>query len=321
MPMLVQAMADANDEYYRSIDYKTLMTGGLSGVDAVVNTKGLEKTFPNLADPAKKGEFQAALEKWKASAAASGADTMEGVSNTILGDGPDSMLAVNAKTLQLPDAVLISEYADGAFAALDPFTSMIWPSELAEFTKATQGQFSGIGIQIETDDAGDLKVVRPLTGSPAAAAGIKSGDVIAKINGKNARNITPDQAVKYITGPAGTVVNITVRTPRGCPERHQHSAGVDPRRIRRRVRPDRRRQVGLLRRPGKQDRLRTHHQLLGVDPAGAGKSAGQAGRRRQRRHRRSARQPRRTADGGHRCLRPVSQQRCHRQHPPRSGDP
>jgi carboxyl-terminal processing protease len=215
MPMLVQAMADANDQYYRQIDYKTLMTGGLSGIEAVVSTKGLEKTFPNLADEKKKAEFQAALDGWKAMAAGSNADTMEGVSNTILGDGPDGMLAVNARTLQLPDAVLISEYADGAFAGLDPFTSMIWPSELAEFTKATQGQFSGIGIQIETDDEGNLKVVRPLTGSPAAAAGIKSLDVIAKINGKNARNITADQAVKYITGPAGTVVNITVRSPDG----------------------------------------------------------------------------------------------------------
>jgi carboxyl-terminal processing protease len=218
MSMLTTALADADAEYYRDIDYKLLASGGLMGIDAVANTKGLEKAFPALADTAKKAEFQAALDRWKTQVREANADTQESVIDNILGDGPDGLLAVSARTVQIPDQVLISEFADGAFAGLDPFTSMIWPSEVAEFTKATQGEFSGIGIQIEAEDSGDLRVVRPLTDSPAEVAGIKSGDVIAKINGKSARGITSDQAVKGITGPSGTVVNITIRTPDGTLE-------------------------------------------------------------------------------------------------------
>jgi len=60
----------------------------------------------------------------------------------------------NSDTIRLPDAVLTSEFADGAFEKLDPFTSMIWPSDLEEFNKATQGKFSGVGVQIQTDDDG-----------------------------------------------------------------------------------------------------------------------------------------------------------------------
>jgi len=104
------------------------------------------------------------------------------------------------QTVNLPEEVLVAEFADGAFGELDPFTSMIWPSDLEEFNKTTQGEFSGVGIQIQSDEDGSLKVVSPLEDSPAYKAGIKAGDLITHINGKNAKGITLNQAVKTITG-------------------------------------------------------------------------------------------------------------------------
>src|SRR5437764_10763343 len=118
----------------------------------------------------------------------------------------------NTRTVQLDEEVLVSEFADGAFAELDPFSSMIWPADLEEFNKTTQGEFSGVGIQIQLDDDGSLKVVSPLEDSPAYKAGIKAGDVITRINLKNAKGITLNQAVKTITGPSGTIVTLTVRS-------------------------------------------------------------------------------------------------------------
>ena len=214
LPMLVTAMQKANNEYYRDVDYRGLLAGGLMGVDTVVNTPGLEKTFPSLSDPAAKAEFQKYLDHWKAEVkTADSGEAAHEMIDTVLSDGKDGLLAVNAQTLKLPDEVLISEFADGAFAGLDPFTSMIWPSELAEFRKATQGTFSGIGIQIHVEENGDLKVVSPLPDSPAIRAGIRADDVIAGIDGKSAKNITDDQAVKSITGPVGSTVHLSVRSP------------------------------------------------------------------------------------------------------------
>jgi carboxyl-terminal processing protease len=92
---------------------------------------------------------------------------------------------------------------------------MIWPSEVPEFNKNTQGEFSGVGIQIQSDEDGSLKVVSPLEDSPAYKAGIKAGDLITHINGKNAKGITLNQAVKTITGPKGTTVVLTVASPGG----------------------------------------------------------------------------------------------------------
>jgi carboxyl-terminal processing protease len=89
---------------------------------------------------------------------------------------------------------------------------MIWPNDVEEFNKNTQGEFSGVGIQIQTDDDGSLKVVSPLEDSPGYKAGIKAGDIIAKINGKNAKGISLNQAVKNITGRPGTQVTLTIRS-------------------------------------------------------------------------------------------------------------
>src|SRR4029079_14570517 len=131
----------------------------------------------------------------------------------------DAMLAAvrgdNRETINLPEEVLVSEFADGAFAELDPFTSMIWPSDVDEFRKTTQGEFSGVGIQIQSDEDGSIKVVSPLEDSPAYKAGIKAGDLITHINGKNAKGITLNQAVKTITGPKGTTVSLTIASPGG----------------------------------------------------------------------------------------------------------
>jgi carboxyl-terminal processing protease len=93
---------------------------------------------------------------------------------------------------------------------------MIWPSDLDEFRKSTQGEFFGVGIQIQNDEDGSLKVVSPLEDTPAYKAGIKAGDVITHINGKNAKGITTTQAVRSITGPRGTMVKLTVRSPDGA---------------------------------------------------------------------------------------------------------
>jgi len=216
MPMLVNAVHDAYSEYYRDVNYRQLMSGGLTGVDAVINTHGLEKTFPNLADAGKRGEFQKYINDWKAKVAAANADNEKDMIDQLLSmDDKDGLLAANDRTVQLPPEVIVSEFADGALATLDPFSNMIWPTEVAEFTKATQGEFSGIGVQILPEENGDLRIVRPLPGSPALKVGIRAADVITKINGKSAKGITSDEAVKHITGPSGTMVNLTVRTPDG----------------------------------------------------------------------------------------------------------
>jgi carboxyl-terminal processing protease len=213
LSMLLDALGNAKENYWKDLEYKKLLHGGLKGVRALVTTKGLEKEFPNLADDTKRDTFAAVIDQ-----------AQQTVEN--LGDRQDEQIftvkrtlanlrLANRQTVQLPDEVLVNEFADGAFGELDDFSNMIWPADLEEFNKSTQGEFGGVGIQIINDDDMNLKVASPLEDTPAYKLGIKAGDIISKINGKNARGISTTMAVKTITGPPGTSVTLTIRSPDG----------------------------------------------------------------------------------------------------------
>ena len=128
----------------------------------------------------------------------------------------DRLLRLTNATINLPEEVFVSEFADGAFAQLDPFSTMIWPYETPDFQKMTKG-----GIRRrwhpdrKSDTEGNLKVVTPLEDSPAFHAGIKAGYVITKIDGKKALHMPLDVAVKLITGEIGTSVRLTMRDRAG----------------------------------------------------------------------------------------------------------
>jgi carboxyl-terminal processing protease len=207
--MLREALQDTKSHYFRDVSYKTLALGGLGGVRVLASTKGLEKAFPKLADAQARASFLDSVDQ-ETQENKTAANEQVRLLNTLV-----NLRAANNRTIQLPDEVLVSEFADGAFGELDPFTSMIWPSEMEEFNKTTQGEFSGVGIQIQSDEDGSLRVVSPLEDTPAYKAGIKAGDIITHINGKGAKGITTAQAVRTITGPAHTKVTLSVRSPDG----------------------------------------------------------------------------------------------------------
>ena len=208
MDMLFPALVQSRENYFREISYADLTAGGLGGLKAIVTTKGLEAAFPGLNQASKKDEFLAVLDEYIDAAKTS----EEANGHAMLRGTLAKLRTANRQTLNLPEEVVVAEFADGAFGELDPFTSMIWPSDLEEFNKTTQGEFSGVGIQIQSEN-GNLKVVSPLEDSPAYKSGIKAGDVVTHIDGKNAKGITLNQAVKKITGLKGTMVTLTVKSP------------------------------------------------------------------------------------------------------------
>ena len=94
---------------------------------------------------------------------------------------------------------------------LDPHSSFINTSEWKQFQRQIEGRFGGIGIQVGMDpEAKRLKVIAPMVGTPAYAAGVLAGDVILEIDGQSTEGMNPDKAVEVLQGRPGTAVKLTV---------------------------------------------------------------------------------------------------------------
>jgi carboxyl-terminal processing protease len=91
----------------------------------------------------------------------------------------------------------------------DPYTIFLPPQESKNLREDISGEFSGIGVEIE-NRAGVLTVVSPLSGTPAARAGVMPKDVIIKIEDIDSTNFSSLAASKLIKGKVGTFVNLEV---------------------------------------------------------------------------------------------------------------
>ncbi len=91
----------------------------------------------------------------------------------------------------------------------DPFTMYFSPKEAELFAQEIQGEFGGIGAEIESI-SGVLTVISPLKGSPAERAGILPKDIMVKIDGEDSSTITISQALSKIRGKEGTAVTLTI---------------------------------------------------------------------------------------------------------------
>ncbi|HEY1835454.1 MAG TPA: S41 family peptidase [Candidatus Saccharimonadales bacterium] len=97
-----------------------------------------------------------------------------------------------------------------AQSTADPYTEYFTASEAKQFNDELNNSFSGIGAELGADSSGNIEIIAPIDGSPAAKAGIKPKDVIATINGASTSGLSPDTAVNKIRGPAGTKVTLGI---------------------------------------------------------------------------------------------------------------
>lgn len=95
----------------------------------------------------------------------------------------------------------------------DPYTSFFPPKETSSFKTSLSGEFSGIGAELGMTDDNKITVISPLDNSPAQKAGVRSGDMILKVDGKDTSGWTLSQAVEKIRGPKGTEVVLTIERP------------------------------------------------------------------------------------------------------------
>ncbi len=107
------------------------------------------------------------------------------------------------------DKKLITEAITGMLAGLDPHSSYLDQDAWRELQVGTQGEFGGLGIEVGMED-GFVKVVSPIDDSPASRAGVKSGDLIVKLDDTAVKGMTLNDAVKRMRGKPNTQITLTI---------------------------------------------------------------------------------------------------------------
>lgn len=107
---------------------------------------------------------------------------------------------------------------EGLAASLgDPYTVFFPPQQNKMFTSEVAGDFGGVGMEIGINKDGALSVISPLKDTPAARAGVRSGDLILAIDGTDTTNLSVDDAVAKIRGKEGTTVKLELQRGSGKP--------------------------------------------------------------------------------------------------------
>ena len=111
---------------------------------------------------------------------------------------------------EIDKADVMDSAINGVLQSLDPYSSYMSPELFKDMQTDTRGEFGGLGIEIGME-AGVVKVISPIDGTPADKAGIKAGDFIVKIDGVQVQGKTLMESVKLMRGPVGTSIKLTIR--------------------------------------------------------------------------------------------------------------
>jgi carboxyl-terminal processing protease len=117
---------------------------------------------------------------------------------------------VRADYVEKPDDTKLIEGAiSGMISSLDPHSRYMNDSAWHEMQDTTKGEFGGLGIEVTMED-GLVKVVAPMDGTPAAKAGILSGDLVTQIDDEAVQGLTLEQAVNKMKGPVNTKTRLMI---------------------------------------------------------------------------------------------------------------
>lgn len=107
------------------------------------------------------------------------------------------------------DSQLLENAIRGMLSGLDPHSAYLDAQEFEDITASTQGRFGGLGIEVQMQD-GLVRVVAPIDDTPAARAGVQSGDLVIKIDDTAVKGMTLTEAVHKMRGEPGTMIKLTI---------------------------------------------------------------------------------------------------------------
>jgi carboxyl-terminal processing protease len=110
---------------------------------------------------------------------------------------------------EISDKTLLENAIRGMLSGLDPHSSYLDAEAYKDLQVGTTGEFGGLGIEVGMED-GFVKVIAPIDDTPAQRAGVKSGDLVIRLDEKPVKGMTLQQAVNIMRGKVGTDILLTI---------------------------------------------------------------------------------------------------------------
>lgn len=117
--------------------------------------------------------------------------------------------------LRIAPAAVVMEYLFGGCNALDDYSNFLTPDRYNDLFGSIQGEFVGIGIEMEAEKGKGMHLANVLLDSPAEEGGLRPGDYIVEIDGRDCRDLSTDDAARLLRGTQGSKVYLSFETPEG----------------------------------------------------------------------------------------------------------
>ena len=110
---------------------------------------------------------------------------------------------------EVDDSTLLEYAIQGMLSGLDPHSVYLTADDFEDLQTSTSGEFSGLGLEVGMEN-GFVKVISPIDDTPAAKAGIQTGDVILKLDNKPVKGMSLNEAIEMMRGPTGSSIEVTI---------------------------------------------------------------------------------------------------------------
>ena len=125
------------------------------------------------------------------------------------------------RELNIRPAAVVMEYLFGGCNALDDYSNFLTPDRYNDLFGSIQGEFVGIGIEMEAEKGRGMHLVNVLLDSPAEEGGLRPGDYIVAVDGQDCRQLTTDEAARLLRGTRGSTVSVSFETLSGSVSKSQ----------------------------------------------------------------------------------------------------
>ena len=110
---------------------------------------------------------------------------------------------------EVDDSTLLEYAIQGMLSGLDPHSVYLNKNDFEDLQTTTNGEFSGLGLEVGMEN-GFLKIISPIDDTPAAKAGLESGDIILKLDNQPVKGMSLNEATELMRGPQGTEIELTI---------------------------------------------------------------------------------------------------------------